>query len=243
MNSLTEVLLAERDIDVANAISLNTESAFQVKTATSLESAELLFRDNRYRGLILSATLSPTVTNSLDMVTRLRREGDSRAIVFTSYHATNDLPALAYEAGADAFQLLPLRSFREFKSMLSHLVRSRAGASNLRIGGQFLPDESFRFAGAVIRRDLSITFPDGATTQLQPKSAGILRAFSVRREGLMLRAEIMAEVWGDCSPGISRSLDFYLSKLRSLYREHGINLSEFASSRRGAGWWLTDAQT
>ena len=232
------VLVLESDADLAEAISAFIEPHFTATISHDLADGELLFRDDRYAGLLLNTTLSPKLESVLALITRLRLEGDRRFIVAISPRDTEEIPSRCYDAGADAFVLMPFRSYREILSLIKRLSALTAFASNRRVAGQLLQEGAFDFAGAAVGADLRIRFKNGQTARLQPKSAGILRLFSQSQGSLVKRSEVMAVVWGSSAPRTGGSLDFYLSTLRALYRKNGHDLAGFISARRNAGWWI-----
>ena len=238
MSEKKTVLVLESDPDLAEAISAFIKPHFTATISHDHAAGELLFRDDSYAGMILNTDVAPRLDSVLALIARLRLEGDRRFIVVISRRDTDELPSRCYDAGADAFVSMPFRSYRELLSLIKRLSANTAFASNRRIAGQLLQGGAFDFAGASVGSDLTIRFKNGKTARLQPKSAGILQLFAQSQGSLVKRSEVMAVVWGSSAPRTGGSLDFYLSRLRALYRENGHDLGRFVSARRNAGWWI-----
>ena len=243
MKAKPSILLLESDPDLAGAIDCYLEPVLRTTVAKTIEKGADLFRDDRFVGMMVNVDITRKTQEVLDFITRLRADGDERFVVTMSSWDTDELPTRLYEAGADAFVSMPFRSYAEILSLLRRHSVISAYRSNRWFAGQLLDETSFRFAGASISPDLMIRFANGHKARLHPKAAGILRLFSRKDGCLVKRSEIMAAVWGRSAPRSSSSLDVYLSQLRRLFRAHGMDLSQYVSSRRGAGWWISQTST
>ena len=70
--------MLESDTDLAEAISAFIEPHFTATISHDLADGELLFRDDRYAGMLLNTAVAPKLDSVLALITRLRNEGDRR---------------------------------------------------------------------------------------------------------------------------------------------------------------------
>jgi len=146
------------------------------------------------------------------------------------------LPVQALDAGADDFLRKPFH-YGELLVRLRKLL-ARGGKKPLvrRAGGVMLSAAPFAFGGATVQPDLVVRFPDGAEERLRPKQHGILKVFADRAGTLVLKEELVRAVWGSDANDAGHSVNEYLSTLRRLFVQHGIDFNGLVVSEPKAGW-------
>lgn len=110
-----------------------------------------------------------------------------------------------------------------------------APAAAVRADGVEMRGE-FDFAGASITPDLLCRFPDGHAERIGAKEYGILCCFAHAPQELVLREQVLREVWGSDANTQSNSLNVYLSRLRRLFAEHGGDFERVVSTEAKVGW-------
>lgn len=97
---------------------------------------------------------------------------------------------------------------------------------------------AFTFAGASVTPDLECRFPDGHCEKLGAKEYGILANFAHAPQSLVLREELLREVWGADANSQSNSINVYVSRLRRLFAEHGGDFEGTVTTEAKVGWRL-----
>lgn len=125
----------------------------------------------------------------------------------------------------------------EIRARLARAAASGAPATGFatRVDGVAVRSE-FAFAGAVITSDLQCRFPDGHREKLGAKEYGILAAFAHAPQSLVLREQVLREVWGPDANTQSNSLNVYVSRLRRLFAEHGGQFEAAVATEAKVGW-------
>jgi len=162
-------------------------------------------------------------------------------IVMTS--AVDGLTVEALTLGADDFLRKPF-NFAELDARVQkQLARGLIARSvGHRVGGVSLPQRPFDFGGATIHPDMRISF-EKFTRSIGAKHVGILREFAARAGQLVLKEELVRAVWGADANTNSSSVHQYLHVLRKLYREGGVEFSEFVKPESKAGWRIGPGAT
>jgi DNA-binding response OmpR family regulator len=94
----------------------------------------------------------------------------------------------------------------------------------------------FEFAGARVTPDLQCEFPDGHRESIGAKEYGILASFAHAPQPLVLREQLLREVWGADANTQSNSMNVYLSRLRKLFAEHGGDFERTVITETKIGW-------
>ncbi|HVS50849.1 MAG TPA: response regulator transcription factor [Opitutaceae bacterium] len=175
----------------------------------------------------------------LNLIRTWRERGDSFPVIATSANDYEGLSVEALEAGADDFIRKPFR-FRELVARIDRQLQRGPGPSSRepKLDGFKLPGAAFTFAGAIVHADLRITMPDGRAEQLTPKQVGILQEFARHSGGVVVRNELVHAVWGADANTNSKSLDQYVYLLRKMFRESGVDLSDFVTPAARVGWHI-----
>lgn len=130
-----------------------------------------------------------------------------------------------------------------------HEIRARLSRAMARSGGAPAADfparidgvevrAGFAFAGASVTPDLRCRFPDGHVEKLGPKEYGVLAAFAHAPQPLVLREQLLRDVWGLDANTHSNSVNVYVSRLRRLFAEHGGDFERTVTTEAKVGWRL-----
>ena len=167
-----------------------------------------------------------------------RRQGEVFPIIALSDRAQPRLATDLLEAGADDFLRKPYHHDELLARMRKLLARSRIEAPKFlaRSGGVPLGSEVFAFGAALVTPHLTIRFPDGAEARLRPKQHGILKFFADRAGRIALKEELIREVWGVQGNQLGHSVNEYVSQLRRVCGEHGMDFNRLVRSEPKVGW-------
>ena len=172
----------------------------------------------------------------LALIRDWRAAGGDLPIIALSDLPQASLAVEAFEAGADDFLRKPFHH-DELLARIRKLLARRAPAVPIRkAGGVFVGRADFGFGGAIVTPDLIVRFPDGAEEKIRPKQHGILRMFADRAGGLVLKEELVQSVWGSDAGNAGHSVNEYVSTLRRLFVQHGIDFNQLVTSEPKAGW-------
>jgi DNA-binding response OmpR family regulator len=167
-----------------------------------------------------------------------RRQGEVFPIVVLSDLSHPRLAVELLEAGADDFLRKPYHHAELLARMRKLLARSQSNAPSPvpRSTGVPLGSEVFAFGPAVVTPHLTIRFPDGTEARLRPKQHGILKFFADRAGGIALKEELIREVWGVQGNQLSHSVNEYVSNLRRVFSDHGVDFNRLVASEPKVGW-------
>jgi DNA-binding response OmpR family regulator len=167
-----------------------------------------------------------------------RRQGEVFPIIALADKPQPRLAVHLLEAGADDFLRKPYHHSELLARLRKLLSRSQPTASQLvpRSVGASLGSSPFAFGAATVTPHLTIQFPGGTEARLRPKQHGILRFFADRAGRIALREELIREVWGAQGNQLGHSVNEYVSTLRRVFSEHGMDFNLLVASEPKVGW-------
>jgi two-component system, OmpR family, alkaline phosphatase synthesis response regulator PhoP len=228
------ILVVEDEPRIANLVCDNLEDeGYRVALATDGQAA---LRAARGGGidLILLDVMLPEI-DGFEVCRRLRSEGDTTPILFVT---ARDLPPDRIEglmAGGDDYLVKPFH-LDELLARVHALIR-RSGWSQ--------PEQIVRVTvgeGSVDFDRAEAQTVQGRTEALNRKEMGILRLLVEAHGGVVSRAHILAEVWGDEANPTPRTVDNFVVRLRKKF-EHDPAEPQFLVTVRGIGYRLKDDST
>jgi two-component system OmpR family response regulator len=238
---MRRILVREDSAGVAQLLKTALAPLGSVDIAVSWAEAEAFAARPTHALFILDPMGPHDAKPGVDFILSLRREGDTRPILITASSHHLDVPAQCLNAGADGFCPKPYRPLSHIVALASRLLSrsSSTEAAPRRTDGILLPNTVFPFAGAHIRPDLTITFPDATSTTLSPLDAGILFTFYRHAGTTIRRTDLLRVVWGPLADPSSNTINSHLSRLRSKFASHGIDLKRHVQSRSRFGWFVS----
>ncbi|MEO7698082.1 MAG: response regulator transcription factor [Opitutus sp.] len=232
--SLRHILLFEDSKDVRSAFIALFQQSYEVHVVASIDHATGLVTRRTVDCAVIDVAQGAEARSRMKMITAWRAAGIDVPVVMTS--AVDGLTVEALAMGADDFLRKPF-NFAELdarvQKQLARGLNERSVAR--RVDGVSLPQRPFDFGGATIHPDLRISF-EKVTRRIGAKHVGILREFAVHAGQLVLKEQLVRAVWGADANTNSGSVHQYLHLLRKLYREGGIDFSEFVKPESKAGW-------
>ena len=231
------LLLFDRAPDFCVMLTAALGQQFSVEVAPTLVEAVAEARRARHCGFVVDVTMAYD-DHGIAFLRELRRIDDHRFAIAISGSPDRELPARCYEAGAHGYVAKSRTLIRELRSLLPRLASIGAVLQSLRdrTDGIALPQKSFRFGGALIDPAHMNAQFGAHRAELYPKEIGILHLLSRRSGTLVRRSEILAEIWGPNANPTSKSLDTYMTRLRSMYARAGVDFRTFVQPKSKVGW-------
>jgi DNA-binding response OmpR family regulator len=224
---------------------------YDVELHASDDAARDAFRRRSFNLAIVDLSLGAQQTG-LEFIREWRKSSEDIPIIVLSDLPQQNLPVVALDAGADDFLRKPFHHAELVTRIRKQLMRQHwrnalfpapmaRQAPLRRAGGVLLGCESFAFGKVTVEPDLTIRFPDGATERLLPKQLGILKVFADRAGGLVLKDDLVKEVWGSDAGANGHSVNEYISTLRRLFRRHKVDFNGLVASEPKVGWRIAGA--
>lgn len=239
------LLLFDRSAGLGVLAAAALREEFVVQSVDTLPRALAAIRGPEHHAFLVDVT-GVADDPGLMFLRELRRNRDERVAVAISGNLDRELPALCYEAGAHGFIAKTHMLVRELRALLPRLLAGRTGALRVteqRVDGIMLPRRCFRFGPAEIDGEQMVARFPGSTHSLNPKETGILHLLASRRGSLVRRSEILLQIWGPEAVPTSKSLDTYMSRLRRLYENEGIDFRSLVRPRPKIGWHVLEANS
>lgn len=245
-NSRKHILLVEENRDVRLAFTSLFEEAhgFALHSCIATKDAIALTGRQNVDVAIVDVAHGQETAARLELIKNWRDRGYGFPVIATSAHDYDGLSVECFNAGSDDFLRKPFM-FSELNARVRRqLTRASAvPAKESRVDGVVLSKEAFIFADATIRPDLTIRFPSGWVSELSGKQFGILKEFAANTGKLVLKESLVYAVWGADANSNSMSVNQYISVLRNIYREGGVDLNRYIIPASKAGWRIAGQAT
>jgi DNA-binding response OmpR family regulator len=238
-NSRKHILLVEENRDVRLAFTCLFEEAhgFELHPCSATKEAIALTGRQNVDIAIVDVAHGQETSARLELIKSWRSRGYGFPVIATSAHDYDGLSVECLNAGSDDFLRKPFMFSELDARVRRQLTRATsAPAKETRVDGVVLSKERFFFADATIRPDLTIQFPSGWVSELSAKQFGILKEFASNAGKLVLKEHLVYAVWGADANSNSMSVNQYISVLRNIYREGGIDLNKYIIPASKAGW-------
>lgn len=227
-------LLVLTESDELGGIFLRALPGFVIERCRTSQEADDAFRRNCFDLALLDLS-SAFWHVGFDLIRDWRREEGAMPIIVISDIKHPLAAAEVLRAGADDFLRKPFH-YEELRARMDRLAARGAGAVARKAGGVILSRSGFTFGEAEVTPNLTLRFPDGAEERVRAKQFGILKVFSDHAGELVLKEELIRQVWGSDAPAHCNSVNEYISMLRRSYSQHGLDLSRWVTSEPKAGW-------
>jgi len=229
-----KILLMESDSRLREILALAL-GAYDVIPVATISAADEAMRGGPFDLAIVDVADRLRAHGGIELIRSWRAAGERCPIIALSGAADAQLASLTLKAGADDFMRKPIRGTELLARIERRLERGDEAAPSHKASGVYLDEISFRFGRAMIHSDLTIRF-GRKRARLLPKQFGILRCFHHNQGKLVLKQDLLREVWGPGAGAGSASIDEYVSRLRRLYSAHGDNLNSLVSHEKKVGW-------
>jgi DNA-binding response OmpR family regulator len=228
------ILLLESDKRLREILLLTLE-AYDVNAVGTTPAADEAMRKDSYDLALVDLAGRGHALEGIQLIKDWRTAGEHCPIIAVSGAPDVHMAAVTLRAGADDFMRKPIRGAELLARIERRMKHGGEPAPSRKVAGVYLDDTAFRFGGATIHPDLTIRF-GARTARLLPKQLGILRCFHRNRGELVLKQDLLREVWGPLANAGSASVHEYISRLRRMYAAHGHDLNRLVSQMKKVGW-------
>ena len=217
------VLVVEDEVDLAELIRRQLSQADMLTYICHSAQEALNFLENKTVDLILMDIILPE-EDGFSLTSRLRKRGITIPIIFLTCVLDKKEKIKGLNLGGDDYITKPF-DFPELIARIHAVVRRAETAVLNRVTGEVgFHSEPFEFAGCTVDPTLLVIhFPDGQTEKLGRKQLGILTCLYESQGTIVSRRVLLRKVWGMTANCNGRSLDQYVSRLRSLFEAHGCD--------------------
>lgn len=199
-------LIIEDDPDIAESVRYNLESeGFSAIVASTGEQGLRLALDTQNTPAVIVLDLMLPGMNGMDLCRRLRRENQTRRtpiIMLTAKTSEADRVA-GLDLGADDYIAKPF-SVRELMARVRAVLRRVEDEAAERY-----EDGRLTIDFADVRASC-----DGANVKLTNKEFQLLSALAKKRGRVIMRQQLLDQVWGYSYYGDARTLDVHIRRLR-----------------------------
>lgn len=201
---LTEILVVEDEVPIAEAIRLRLESeAFAVRLAHTGPDALMLASDKRPDLVVLDLMLPGM--DGIDVCRELQKTDSVPVLMLTAKTEEADKIA-GFAAGADDYLTKPF-SMRELTMRVRAILRRTERTASIQAGPLRLADLEIDLARRRVTRS-------GEDIPLTPLQFDILCSLAASPGVVLSRERLMDEVWGYRDPAGSRVVDTHVASLR-----------------------------
>lgn len=221
------IVIVEDEAELAALISLHLEKAGMHTQVCSRAAHAAKFLKKNFANLLLLDITLPDQTG-FGLMEELKAEGLSIPVIFLTGNIEETSKVRGLDMGGDDYITKPF-SYAELVARIRAVLRRTETKSDQNVTKNVrISDEPFDFCGAKITPErLEIEFPKGAILKLGRKELGILSYLNAHQGHVITRQALIHSVWGVHADVKSRSLDQYVVKVRDLFSEHGLDLSNF----------------
>lgn len=241
MESKRHILVVEDKADIRAVLVSRLSRDFIVHEASTVATAIAEGLREHIDVAIVDVSLDEG-EGGLEAIRRWRAVGKNMPVLVVSGSRTPALAERCYAAGADAFIEKPYSGDAVTACIANMLRRARVAGSSQGDGvvdGLKLPQSDFYFGEALIApARMMISFPNGVSEELKAKDVALLHFFASNAGKLVTREAAIYAVWGADANLNSKSLETYLSHLRTLCEQHEVDFSRLLVSKKKVGWYV-----
>jgi two-component system, OmpR family, response regulator len=224
VDGLVKVLVVEDDRKLARLLQrVLTEEGCAAELSADGEDALARARAGRY-DLIVLDWMIPGV-DGLEVCRELRRGGSTVPILMLTARGEVSERVLGLNTGADDYLVKPFE-VDELVARVNSLIRRASGQHRVKLGALEID--------RVERRALL----DGKLVELTAREFSLLLHLALRRDRVVTRAELLAEVWSTQFDPESNVVEVHVSRLRDKLGEHAWMIDTV----RGRGYRMRGAR-
>ena len=201
---MASVLLVEDDPEIGSALRTQLEAHHQAVTWARTGSEAIVDAEARQFDLVLLDLGLPDL-DGFDVCRQLRSsQPASVLVILTASDAEIDV-VVSLEAGADDYLTKPFRAGELLARIRAHLRRGSAASSSPTL---------VRVGDIEIDKVARVVKLAGDIVTLRAKEFDLLTRLAAEPGATVLRASLIADVWGPSFTGTHKTLDVHMSALR-----------------------------
>lgn len=202
----TRILVIEDEPDMLTILRDNLEfEGYKVSVCTSGEEGIAAARRDS-PDLVLLDLMLPAMSG-YDVCRKLRGFGFTRPIIIVTARNTDVDRIAGLDLGADDYIGKPFNIGEVLARVRAQLRRSRTQAPPA--------SDEFRFGNVLVDLRRQVVRVGGRRVDVSSREFHLLSYLILHRGELVSRDQVMADVWGYSHPPLTRTVDNFVSKLRS----------------------------
>jgi DNA-binding response OmpR family regulator len=221
------ILIVEDEPELAKLIAIHLENAGMNTQAYERAAHAMKFLKNNFANLLLLDINLPD-QSGFALLEELKQADMTIPTIFLTGNSLENSKIQGLEMGGDDYITKPF-SYPELVARIRAVLR-RAESNrdqnltrNVRVS-----DKPFEICGAKVNPErLEVEFPQGMIVKVGRKELGILAHLDANRGTVITRKALIHAVWGIHADVKSRSLDQYIVRVRTLFKDHGLSLDSF----------------
>jgi DNA-binding response OmpR family regulator len=225
MVNKSRILYVEDDETLGYITSENLErKGYEVILSQDGESALRLFRSEQFNLCLLDVMLPKL--DGFTLARMIRKENEEIPIIFISAKTLTEDKIEGLLLGADDYIMKPFNIEELTLKIEVFLKRSRIIKTEQ-------PQNSILIGNCVLDMNLLRLDCRGIVKKLTFREAELIRYFSLNRNKLLSREQILEAIWGGNDYFSGRSLDVFISRLRKYFQDDPLVRIE---NRHGLGY-------
>jgi two-component system, OmpR family, alkaline phosphatase synthesis response regulator PhoP len=221
------ILLVEDDSSIVIGLRMNLErEGYEVELAEDGDTALARVREGEFDLVLLDVMLPKR--NGYEVLDALRKEGNMTPVVMLSARSAEMDKVMGLDLGADDYIPKPF-------SVAEMLARVRAGLRRGRVSAE--SNGIWRMRDIEVDPERHQVRKSGKDVELTAKEFEVLMLLKGARGRVLSRQAIFDRVWGDSHHGTLRTIDNFISQLRSKLEEDPASPRHILTVR-GVGYRL-----
>lgn len=211
MSDPKRLLLVEDDHSIVLGLQMNLErEGYRVEVASDGETGLQMARSGGFDLLLLDVMLPGL--NGYEILEALQKDGERPAVIMLSARSGEMDTVLGLDLGADDYVRKPF-SVAELLARVRVVLRRREGENGRPAAGDA---ELWKMGARVeVNPDTREVFRDGEQVELTATEFDVLMLLRNAQGRVLSRQAIFDHVWGDHHHGTLRTIDNFISQLRS----------------------------
>jgi DNA-binding response OmpR family regulator len=224
VNSICNILLVEDDFNMNYLIHENLSSkGYSVFQSYDGKDAYKTFKDLDFQLCILDIMLPKM--DGFQLATKIRMISNSIPIIFLTSKSLESDKLQGFKIGCDDYITKPF-SLMELDYRIQAILK--------RTGSIKIPEDASVYRIGFFEFDYPtrvLRSPDKSEKKLTRKESELLKLFCEHKNSVINRSFLMNQIWGSDDYFISRSMDVYISRIRSLLKaDSSIEISNIYGS-------------
>jgi DNA-binding response OmpR family regulator len=221
------IVIVEDEAELASLIANHLERAGMHTQVCNRAAHAVKFLKKNFANLLLLDITLPD-QSGFSLLEELKASGITVPVIFLTGNIEETSKVRGLDMGGDDYVTKPF-SYSELVARIRAVLRRTETKADQNLTKNVkISDSPFDFCGATITpQRLEIAFPKSVVMKLGRKELGILAYLNAHQGHVITRQALIHSVWGVHADVKSRSLDQYVVKVRDLFNEHGLDLSNF----------------
>jgi DNA-binding response OmpR family regulator len=221
------IVVVEDEPDLASLIAQHLERAGMRVQICNRAAHALKFLQRNFANLVLMDLNLPD-QGGFELHEDLKAANINVPVIFLTANLEEASKVHGLEQGGDDYITKPF-SYAELVARIKAVLRRADYKEDLNLTKNVrVNTDPFDFCGAKVTPvRLELAFPNGDIVAIGRKELGILSYLNDHQGEVITRKALIHAVWGQHADVRSRSLDQYVVKVRDIFKQKGLDLTDF----------------